>query len=308
MITVVGSFVMDMVARMDRFPQAGQTLIGQSIQFFPGGKGANQCISAARLGAKVAMAGMLGRDGNAAVFRQILAQDGIADDDVFSCDVPTAVAQVQIDGNGQNRIVVIPSANFAFGFEELEKIDGLLRQSQIVVLQLEMRLDVTVEIIRRCHSYGVPVLLNPAPAVPLDEEILSMVTYLTPNETELEILSGMPAQTAQQQIAAAHHLNELGVKTCIATLGEVGALVSTLEGSQIVPAYRVHAVDTVAAGDSFNGALAVALTEGQPLVQAVGFANAMAALTVQAHGAIPSLHTRAQVEAFMAQHKADACR
>ncbi len=302
MITVVGSFVMDMVARMEQFPQAGQTLLGQSIQFFPGGKGANQCIAAARLGGRVQMAGMLGGDANGQVFRQVMAQDGVDDRHVFSCDLPTAVAQVQINGQGQNRIVVIPSANYAFGFEELEKIDPVLRQSRIVVLQLEMRLDVTEEIIRRCHGYGVPVLLNPAPAVPLSEEILSMVTYLTPNETELEILAGMPTETAEQQAAAARKLNQMGVQTCIATLGEAGALISTLDSCTFVPAYRVEAVDTVAAGDSFNGALAVALTEGKSLAEAVRFANAMAALTVQAHGAIPSLHTRAQVEAFMEQN------
>lgn len=302
MITVVGSFVMDMVARMDRFPQAGETLIGQSVRYFPGGKGANQCISAARLGAQVQMVGMLGQDANGAEFRKILADSGISDRYVYSCDQPTAVAQVQINAEGQNRIVVIPSANHAFGFSQLDQIDPLLRQSHIMVLQLEMRLDVTLEIIRRCHRYGVPVMLNPAPAVPLDSEILGMVTYLTPNETELSILSGMPTDTLPQQIAAARHLNELGVRTCIATLGDVGALVSTADEYFVVPAYRVNTVDTVAAGDSFNGALAVALTEGKSMAEAVQFSNAMAALTVQEYGAIPSLHNRAQVEAFMLHH------
>jgi ribokinase len=299
MITVVGSFVMDMVARMDRFPQAGETLIGQSVQYFPGGKGANQCVAAARLGGKVQMVGMLGEDAYGRQFREILIKDGIGDRHVFACQLPTAVAQVQINAQGQNRIVVIPSANHAFGYEELDQVDDLLRQSQLVVLQLEMRLDVTMEIIRRCHSYGVPVVLNPAPAVPLEPEILAMVTYLTPNETELAILSGMPTDTLEQQKAAARHLNTLGVKTCIATLGEAGALVSTMEEQYVVPAYRVDAVDTVAAGDSFNGALAVAITEGKLLREAVQFANAMAALTVQVSGAIPSLHNRSQVEAFM---------
>lgn len=302
MITVVGSFVMDMVARMERFPQAGETLIGQSVQYFPGGKGANQCVAAARLGGKVQMVGMLGEDAYGRQFRQILTEDGIGGRYVFGCQLPTAVAQVQINGQGQNRIVVIPSANHAFGFEELDRVDDLLRQSRLVVLQLEMRLDVTMEIIRRCYGYGVPVVLNPAPAVPLEPEILAMVTYLTPNETELAILSGMPTDTLEQQKAAARHLNELGVKTCIATLGEAGALVSTSEEQYVVPAYRVDAVDTVAAGDSFNGALAVALTEGKALKEAVRFANAMAALTVQVSGAIPSLHTRAEVEAFLAAH------
>lgn len=299
MITVVGSFVMDMVARMDRFPQAGETLIGQSVQYFPGGKGANQCVAAARLGGKVQMIGMLGQDANGQQFRRILAKDGIDDEHVFSCPLPTAVAQVQINAQGQNRIVVIPSANHAFGFEELDRVDALLRQSQMVVLQLEMRLDVTLEIIRRCHCYGVPVMLNPAPAVPLDKEILAMVTYLTPNETELAILSGMPTNTLDEQVAAAQHLNALGVGICVATLGEAGALVSAAGECYVVPAYKVDAVDTVAAGDSFNGALAVALTEGKPMAEAVAFANAMAALTVQVSGAIPSLHTRKQVESFI---------
>lgn len=302
MITVVGSFVMDMVARMERFPQAGETLIGQSVQYFPGGKGANQCVAAARLGGKVQMVGMLGEDAYGRQFREILTEDGIGDQHVFACQLPTAVAQVQINSQGQNRIVVIPSANHAFGFGELDQVDALLRQSQLVVLQLEMRLDVTLEIIRRCHSYGVPVVLNPAPAVPLEPEILAMVTYLTPNETELAILSGMPTDTLEQQKAAARYLNGLGVRTCIATLGEAGALVSTMNEQHVVPAYRVDAVDTVAAGDSFNGALAVAITEGKPLREAVRFANAMAALTVQVSGAIPSLHTRAEVEAFLAEH------
>ena len=302
MITVVGSFVMDMVARMERFPQAGETMIGQSVQYFPGGKGANQCVAAARLGGAVQMVGMLGEDAYGQQFRRILREDSIGDQFVFGCQMHTAVAQVQIDGQGQNRIVVIPSANHAFGFEELEKVDDLLQKSRLVVLQLEMRLDVTMEIIRRCHGYGVPVVLNPAPAVPLEPEILSMVAYLTPNETELAILSGMPTDTLEQQKAAARYLNDLGVRTCVATLGETGALVSTPEEQYVVPAYRVNAVDTVAAGDSFNGARAVAITERKTLREAVRFANAMAALTVQVSGAIPSLHSRAQVEAFMDSH------
>lgn len=299
MITVVGSFVMDMVARMERFPQAGETLLGRSIQYFPGGKGANQCVAISRLGGEVRMAGMLGEDANGEQFRRILREEEIPHEAVFACSLPTAVAQVQINEAGQNRIVVIPSANYAFGFDELKRINGLLRESELVVLQLEMRLDVTKEIIRICHGYGVPVLLNPAPAVPLEPELLAQITYLTPNETELAILSGMPTDTPEQQAAAARHLNDLGVTTCIATLGADGALVSTAQSQYFVPAFTVEAVDTVAAGDSFNGALAVAVTEGQELPQAVRFANAMAALTVQQAGAIPSLHTRAQVEAFL---------
>lgn len=301
-ITVVGSFVMDNVAKMEKYPQAGETVLGTTLELFPGGKGANQCVSVARLGGDVEMIGMLGKDGNGEVFRKILKDEGIKADNVFSCDKPTAVAQIQINAEGQNRICVIPCANHEFGFEELDKIDGILRETELVILQLEMRLDVTKELIRRVHGYGVKVLLNPAPAVKLESEILGMVDYITPNETELSILTDMPTETDEEVIAAAKKLLSYGTKTVVSTLGGRGALIATEDGAEIVSGYKVKAVDTVAAGDSFNGALAVALTEGKTLQEAVRFANAMGALTVTAKGAIPSLHTRKEVEEFISTH------
>ena len=302
-ITVIGSFVMDNVAKMVKFPQAGETILGESLELFPGGKGINQCVSVARLGGDVEMIGMLGKDGNGDVFRKIMKEDGIKAENVFSCDKPTAVAQVQINADGQNRICVIPSANFEFGFDELDKVDSVIKNTELVILQLELRLDVTKEIIRRAHGYGVKVLLNPAPAVKLEKEILGMVDYITPNETELSILTGLPTETDEEVIVAAKELLSFGTKTIIATLGSRGALIATNENIEIVSGYKVKAVDTVAAGDSFNGAFAVALTEGKTLQEAVKFANAMGALTVTEKGAIPSLHTRKQVEEF-----AENCR
>ena len=298
-ITVIGSFVMDNVAKMARFPQAGETILGESLELFPGGKGINQCVSVARLGGDVEMVGMLGKDGNGDVFRKIMKEDGIKADNVFPCDKPTAVAQVQINADGQNRICVIPSANFEFGFDELDKVDSVIKNTELVILQLELRLDVTKEIIRRAHGYGVKVLLNPAPAVKLEKEILGMVDFITPNETELSVLTDMPTDTDEEVIAAAKELLSFGTKTIIATLGSRGALIATNENIEIVSGYKVKAVDTVAAGDSFNGAFAVAITEGKTLKEAVQFANAMGALTVTEKGAIPSLHTREQVEEFI---------
>lgn len=298
-ITVIGSFVMDNVAKMVKFPQAGETILGESLELFPGGKGINQCVSVARLGGDVEMVGMLGKDGNGDVFRKIMKEDGIKAGNVFSCDKPTAVAQVQINADGQNRICVIPSANFEFGFDELDKVDSVIKNTELVILQLELRLDVTKEIIRRAHGYGVKVLLNPAPAVKLEKEILGMVDFITPNETELSILTGLPTETDEEVIVAAKELLSFGTKTIIATLGSRGALIATNENIEIVSGYKVKAVDTVAAGDSFNGAFAVALTEGKTLQEAVKFANAMGALTVTEKGAIPSLHTRKQVEEFI---------
>ena len=301
-ITVIGSFVMDNVAKMAKFPQTGETILGESLELFPGGKGINQCVSVARLGGDVEMVGMLGKDGNGDVFRKIMKEDGIKAENVFSCDKPTAVAQVQINADGQNRICVIPCANYEFGFEELDKVDSVIKNTEPVILQLELRLDVTKEIIRRAHGYGVKVLLNPAPAVKLEKEILGMVDYITPNETELSILTGLPTETDEEVIVAAKELLSYGTKTIIATLGSRGALIATNENIEIVSGYKVKAVDTVAAGDSFNGAFAVALTEGKTLQEAVKFANAMGALTVTEKGAIPSLHTRKQVEEFIANN------
>ncbi len=303
-ITVIGSFVMDTVAKMEKFPREGETVLGTSISVFPGGKGANQCVSVARLGGEAEMIGMLGKDENGNVFRKILRDEGIKADSVFSCDMPTSVAQIQINAEGQNRICVIPSANHAFGFAELDKIDPVIKETKLLVLQLEMRLDVTKEIIRRAHAYGVPILLNPAPAVALEKDIFGMLHYITPNETELSILTGMPANTDEEVVAAAKELLSYGTKTVVATLGSRGALIATQDGVAFVNGYKVQAVDTVAAGDSFNGALAVALSEGKSLKEAVIFANAMGALTVTKKGAIPSLHTREAVESFMKNENA----
>ncbi len=301
-ITVIGSFVMDNVAKMTEFPAAGQTVLGKSLELFPGGKGANQCISIARLCGDVEMIGMLGKDGNGDVFRKILKKEGVHAENVFVCDKPTAVAQVQINACGQNRICVIPSANHEFGFEELDQIDSVLKETELVVLQLEMRLEVTKEVIRRAHRYGVQIMLNPAPAVKLEDEILSKIDYLTPNETELFILTGLPTDTDDEAIFAAKNLLERGVETIVATLGSRGALLVNSEKAKIIPGFKVKAVDTVAAGDSFNGALAVALTERKEIEEAIRFANAMGALTVQKAGAIPSLARREAVEQFLSEN------
>lgn len=297
-ILVVGSFVMDNVAEMESFPEAGETVLGKSLHLYPGGKGINQCIAAVRLGGDVEMAGMLGKDANGEAFRKILEEEGVPFGNVFSCDLPTGVAQVQTDGTGQNRICVIPSANHAFDFSCLDGIDGSLRRAEFVLLQLELRTDVMGELIRRAHSYGVKVLLNPAPAFPLGRDTLKQVDVLLPNETELAVLSGKrtPEETEEE---SARRLLDLGVGCVVATLGDKGALIADKTGCRRVPGFRVKAVDTVAAGDSFCGALAVALSEGTDMDSAVRFANGMGALTVQTKGAIPSLRTRAELEAFL---------
>lgn len=301
-ITVVGSFVMDCVAEMKEFPAAGQTVLGKSVAFYPGGKGINQCVAIARLGGQVSMAGMLGNDAYGACFREILDKDNICAEGVFSCDVPTAMAQVQINASGQNRICVIPSANYMFDFEHVDKIENLIKASDLLVLQLELRLDVTKELIFRAEKFGVTVLLNPAPAVNLPDELIRKIAYITPNETELALLTGMKTETEAELRSASESLLRRGVGCVVATLGNRGAMIADKDGTRIISGFKVKSVDTVAAGDSFNGALAVALCEGRTIDDSVCFANAMGALTVQNKGAIPSIKYRTDVEKFIEEH------
>ena len=292
-ITVVGSFVTDMVATMDRFPQAGESVIGERLRVYLGGKGANQCVAARRLGAEVSMVGMLGNDENGRNFRALFEKEGIGTQYVFTTDdEPTAVAQVQIDRNSENRICVIPGANYCFTPEHLNKAKGVVAGSDMVIAQLELKTEVIEALAKLCAELGVPLMLNPAPAAPLSDSVLNNVTYLTPNETELSVLTGLPTKTDKQVATACIALLKKGVKTVVATLGSRGAYAATAEGGMLAENFKVTAVDTVAAG-------AVAITEGKSLNEALRFANAMGALTVQVKGAIPSLHTRAEVDEFL---------
>ncbi|MBP5230588.1 MAG: ribokinase [Clostridia bacterium] len=298
-IAVIGSLNMDQIAEMDVFPSSGQTVMGTSVRFSPGGKGNNQCVAAARLGGAPEMVGMLGADGNGAELRELLRNEGIETRFVFSCELPTGMAQIQIDRTGQNRICVIPSANHAFGFSELDASDAALREADILVLQMELRPDVTREAVRRARAYGKRIVFNPAPASPLPEDLLRMPDYLTPNETELSVLTGMPAETDEQIREAAACLRRMGAVGVIVTCGERGAYADCPDFRGFSVGFRVDAVDTVGAGDCFNGALAVGLAEGMPLREALRFSNAAAALSVQSRGAVPSLPYREDVERFL---------
>ena len=302
-ITVIGSFVLDMVAHVDEFPKPGESMLGKSVNFYPGGKGINQCVAAARLGAKTEMIGMLGADANGAVFRKLMTEEGIKSGSVFECGVPTAVAQIQINNASENQIVMIPSANFEFSPSNLKSVENKIEQTEFVLTQLELNREVNSLIISTCKRLGTPLILNPAPAYKLSEKELGSVAYLTPNETELEILTGLPTDTDEQAIIAARKLLDMGVKNVVATLGKRGALIVNADGARAVSGYSVKAVDTVAAGDSFNGALARCLVMGMPLDEAVRFANAVGALTVTKPGAIPSLPYLKEVESFINKHE-----
>lgn len=298
-ITVIGSFVMDNVVNLYDFPTEGQTVLGIDSNYYPGGKGINQGVAVARLGGNIEMIGMLGGDLNGQEFRKIMKEEKIICDNVFECEKPTAIAQIQIDSKGQNKICVIPSANYEFSFEHVDIIDSILKNTNLIVLQLELRLDVTEEIIKRANKYGTKVLLNPAPAAKLSQEIYTLIDYITPNESELQYLTGIEVVDEKSIIEASNLLLKKGVKNVIATLGKNGAVIVNSKEISFIKTFKVDVVDTVAAGDSFNGALAVKIVEGASLKQAVIYANAMGALTTTKKGAIPSLHFKEDVNNFI---------
>ncbi len=299
-ILVIGSFMMDLVVRTPRVPEEGETIIGISFNRFPGGKGANQAVAASRLGGKVAMAGKLGEDGFGDIFLSVLAEEGIDAAHVLrDGQAATGIGSITLDEAGNKRIVVVPGANMHYTVEELREIEAVIAQSGIVMLQLEMDLAVICEAVNLAHKHNVPVLLNPAPAQKLPDELLAKVTYLTPNETEAKILSGIEVTDAATAAEAAQALRAKGVKNVVITLGDKGALVAGEEGTQHVPGFAVQAVDTVAAGDAFNGAMALAVVRGESLAKAARFANAVGALAVTRPGAIPSLPTRSEVDKFL---------
>jgi ribokinase len=299
-ITVVGSFVMDLIGTMESFPLEGQTIIGKTFKTLPGGKGANQAVAASRLGGNVEMIGMVGNDAFGDTIKKVFDEEKIAINHVLtSKESPTAVGLIQINSKGENKIVVIPGANYDYTIEALQKVKDTIKSSKLVLAQLELRPEVTFALIDLCHELGVPIVLNPAPAIPINASYLEKVTYLTPNETELEIISKMKIQSLEDTKLAIQKLLDIGVKNVIATLGSKGALIGNESGFEHVPGYTVDVVDTVAAGDAFNGAFAYGVVEGFTLNQAVRYANAVGALTVTKPGAIPSLPSKAEVDKFI---------
>jgi ribokinase len=299
-IAVVGSLNMDLVVRAPHMPIPGETVIGSDFRTIPGGKGANQAVAAARLGAEVTMIGRVGDDDFGRAQLRNLGELGIDTTHVIvDPEVATGIALITLDASGQNSIVLAPGANMRLTKEDINAARGAIVQSDVLVLQLESPLEVVAYAIDIAHAEGVKVVLNPAPARPLPNETLARLDYLIPNESETALLTGIKVADINSAEEAAERLLEEGVGTVILTLGARGAFLASAEESVHVPGYNVEVVDTTAAGDAFVGGLAVALAQGQNLAEAVRYANVAGALAVTRLGAQPSLPTRQEVEEFM---------
>ncbi len=309
-IVVVGSLVFDFVALAERLPRKGETLLGTRFGMFPGGKGANQAVQAGRLGAEVYLIGRIGTDFLGERLLASLHESGVRTEFITrDAAVNTAACCIHVDRQGHNAIIIVPEANAACSPADVDAAQELIHSADVLLCQLEIPIPTVTHAVQGAAAHGIPVILNPAPALPVPEGLLAQVTILTPNETEAELLSGLPAPEASSAepwtpvwaAQVARKLRESGCGTVIVTLGERGAYLAMPEREGLFPAYRVAAVDVTAAGDAFNGALAVALAEGQPMEAALVFANAAGALATTRAGAQPALAWRAEVETFLQQ-------
>jgi ribokinase len=296
----VGSLNMDLVTRAPRLPRAGETLAGQSFVTVPGGKGANQAVAAARLGASVAMIGCVGDDAYGEQLRSALLAEGIDCEAVTAiAGESTGVALIVVDDNSQNAIVIVAGGNGHVTSNVVDGFDALLSQAEVIICQLEVPMATVGHVLKRGRELGKTVILNPAPASgPLPAEWYAWIDYLIPNESEATALTGLPVDSVATADAAASALLASGVGKVIVTLGEHGALFANKASSQHFPAPKVKPVDTTAAGDTFVGGFAAALADGKPESEAIRFGQIAAALSVTRAGAQPSIPTFNDVQSY----------
>lgn len=294
-IVVVGSSNTDLIVRAERLPRPGETVLGGEFFTAAGGKGANQAVAAARLGVATTLVARLGADAYGQAALTNFQQDGVNVRYIkLDEGAPSGVALIVVDAAGHNLITVAPGANARLTPEDVEAARLAFSEAHVLLLQLETPLETVLAAARLGRALGLTVILNPAPAQALPPEIYTLVDILTPNETEAQVLTGEnePEKAAQRLLA-------WGVKTVIITLGSAGALYAIPNQIERVPSFSVPVVDTTAAGDAFNGGLAVALALGEALPAALRFANAVAALAVTKAGAQPSLPSAASVAEFL---------
>jgi len=295
-LVVVGSLNMDLVMRLPRVPAGGETLMGHTFSTLPGGKGANQAVACARMGGKVVMVGQVGEDSYGQSLCAGLAADGIDTAPVRRHpQAATGVAMILVEDTGQNRIILAAGANGALAPADLDPLAAVIQGAALLITQLEVPLPVVARAVALARQAGVPVLLNPAPAAPLPPELLAGISILVPNETEAGLLCGFPVTDPASAGAAGRWFRERGVGYVLVTLGERGVVAVDAAGERHFPAFKVAAVDTTAAGDTFIGGLAIALAEGRDLDAAIALGQRASALCVTRAGAQPSIPYRREL-------------
>lgn len=305
-IVVVGSLNCDLVVQVERIPSVGETILGREFKIHPGGKGANQAAEIGRLAHPVHLIGRVGSDAFGKELLDSLEDVGVDTSPVGVSAGPSGIAMIEVQQGGQNSIVVASGANACLSEFDLDENIALIRNASLVLAQLEIPIPTLAHLTYLCKREKVSLVLDPAPACFLSPEILQRVAWITPNETEAQLLTGKSftptSETELRQVA--EDLLKMGPRNVLLKLGEYGAYMATEDGIRTaIPAYPVVAVDTTAAGDALNGAFAVALAQGASPIEAARFAAAAAAISVTRHGAMPSMPTRSEVEAFMAEQQ-----
>jgi ribokinase len=301
-ILVVGSSNTDLIIKVSEIPRPGETLLGGEFLTFPGGKGANQAVAAARAGGEVVFIASVGDDSYGEKAITGYRGDNINTEDIKVCKgIPSGIAMITISAKGENAITVAPGANAELRPADLEEAEEAFLEADYMLIQLETPLDTVQKAVELCTELNTRVILNPAPAADLPDEILKQVSILTPNETEAELLSGITVTDESSAAEAADALHNKGVEIVIITLGAAGAYLSDRKSDSrlMVPGFTVEVMDTTAAGDTFNGQLTVALAEGMSLENAIKTAHAAAALSVQKLGAQSSIPRREETDNFL---------
>lgn len=289
-VLVVGSSNLDLVVTAKRFPNPGETIFGNKFEMFPGGKGANQAVCASRLGCKTTFIGKMGNDDFKEKLSQIMVESDVDISNLFVDDKEhTGTALITVDGNGQNQIIVISGSNMKLSPSDIESKLLLFKEASVVLTQLEIPIETVLKVAQLAKENNALFILNPAPAVQLPENLFPLVDFITPNESELELISGMKI-TDQESIAkAANALIERGVKNVIVTVGERGSVLINNSCIKQFGVNKVKVIDSTAAGDAFNGALATSLAENHSIEESIEFANKIASITVTRMGAQSSM-------------------
>ncbi|GAA0069050.1 ribokinase [Clostridium sardiniense] len=293
-VCVLGSINMDLVIKVNEMPKEGETILSKSFEKIAGGKGANQAVAAKRCGNIVSMIGKIGRDDNGQILKTLLDEEGIDTSLVFEdSDEPTGMAMITVNNRGNNSITVISGSNMTLNKSEIDKSKEVIKNSDILISQFETPEEITLQAFKIAKENNKITILNPAPAKKIDDELLKYTDIIIPNETEAELLTGVEVNDLETAKIASKELLDKGVKFVIITLGSKGAAVINKENGQVVPAFKVNAVDTTAAGDSFIGGLSSKLNieklNFENLLKAVKFGNKVSSITVQREGAQPSI-------------------
>jgi ribokinase len=301
-IIVVGSLNADLVQQVERLPKSGETITGSDLKIIPGGKGANQACAAARLDGKVEMVGCVGDDAFGPMLTKSLQETGAGASKLRISPGATGTAAILVLPSGENTIVISPGANGRLGVPETLKALGMLTSDSILLTQLEIPVETTQAAMKLARERGATTIFDPAPARFLPAEFLKLVSFLTPNQTEAALLLGSHDEIKSYEDAekAAQQLLKRGPSVVVMKLGSMGVVIADEKGCQQFPSFQVEAVDTTAAGDTWNGAFAVGLAESKSVADAARFANAAGALSVTRHGAQSSIPDRAEVERLLA--------